>query len=158
MVWECGHQVFSLSSFSTGRDAYLKYIYFKLKTLLKKISGTRCISTDKGRLLNLFNLKLKMLQNLYFDLKSHLVTYFHLSVLHPNLLHKIKRCGFFKLVLGSMNWQSAKGPSVLSLKGLTRFMSIYGKSLSTFKNGLHDIKWCTILCSCTFLIYQSLTR
>lgn len=107
MVWECGHQVFSLSSFSTGRDAYLKYIYFKLKTLLKKISGTRCISTDKGRLLNLFNLKLKMLQNLYFDLKSHLVTYFRLPVLHPNLLHKIKRCGFFKLVLGRMNWHDS---------------------------------------------------
>lgn len=90
------------------------HIYFKLKTLLKKISETRCISTDKGRLLNLFNHKLKMSQNLYFDLKSHLVTYFHLSVLHPNLLHKIKRCGFFKLVLGRMNWQSAKGPSALS--------------------------------------------
>lgn len=126
---------------------YLKYIYFKLKILLKKISGTRCISTDKGRLLNLFNHKLKMSQNLYFDLKSHLVTYFHLSVLHPNLLHKIKRCGFFKLVLGRMNWQSAKGPSALSLspKGLMRFMSVYGKSLSTCKNGLHEIKLCTIL-------------
>lgn len=130
-VWECGCQVFSPSFFSTGRDVYL----FEVKTLLK-ISGTICISTDKGRLLNLFNHKLKMSQNLYFDLKSHLVTYFHLSVLHPNL----------KTSSGQDKLTVCKGTlCALSPKEIMRFMSIYGKSQSTCKSGLHEIKLCTTL-------------
>lgn len=45
----------------------------------------------------------------------------------------MKRHGLFKLVLGGMNWQSAKGPSALPCppKGPMRLMSIYGKSQPT---------------------------
>lgn len=45
----------------------------------------------------------------------------------------MKRHGLFKLVLGGMNWQSAKGPSARPCppKGPMRLMSIYGKSQPT---------------------------
>lgn len=87
-----------------------------------------------------------MSQNLYFDLKSHLVTYFHLSVLHPNLLHQSNQeMWLLKTSSGQDKLTVCKGTlCALSPKEM-RFMSIYDKSQSTCKSGLHEIKLCTTL-------------